>query len=164
MTQPARYVASWTAGMPLRLGKRAEFGQSAFAPAFTDAMGGYVFAARARFRHGVGLGLSANLSRDGGYTEPVYPLDQLAVMPSYLLYWEAWNPAWFALGHLGVPILVRGSTSAGAELGFGLGYRLLAGFGGVLQANLDLFGGAQSKLNPAFSLALGLFLDYEVLP
>lgn len=161
--QPARYIAAWSIGVPLRLDKSADFGQSTFAPAFTDALGGYVFATKSRLRHGLGLGLSTNLSTDGGYTQPVAAFDQIVVMPSYLLYWDA-NPELFGVGHFGLPILVRGGTNAGAEVAFALGYRLLAGFGTFAEASLDAFAGASSRLNVSFSLEAGLFLDYEVLP
>jgi hypothetical protein len=161
--QPARYVGALSAGVPLRLGQSEKFGQGTFAPAFTDALGGYVFGGRARFRHGLGLGLSTNLSGDGGYTEPVYALDQMVVMPSYLLYWDA-NPDLFALGHAGLPILVRGGKSVGVEAGAALGYRLLAGFGAFAGAGFDVFAGTSSALHLTFSLEAGLFLDYEVLP
>lgn len=160
---PGRYLGSWSVGVPLRLGKNAKFGQGVFAPASTDALGGYVFAGRARFRHGLGLGLSTNLTADGGYTEPVAVLDQLVVMPSYLLYWNA-GPDIFGVGQLGLPILVRGGKSAGAEAAFALGYRWLAGFGTFARAGFDVFAGASSTLHATVSLQAGLFLDYEVLP
>jgi hypothetical protein len=128
-----------------------------------DAMGGYVLPSGSRLRHGAGLGLSFNLAHDGGYTEPVTPWSQLVLMPSYLLYWDA-SPDLYAVGHVGLPILLHGGTSAGAEVGFALGYRMLAGFGTFAQAGLDLFPGASSTVHLTFSLAAGLFLDYEVLP
>jgi hypothetical protein len=162
-THPARYLAAWSAGVPLRLNRHAELGQDRFGPAFTDALGGYVLPSKHRFRHGAGLGLSLNLGSDGGYTEPVRALGQWVVMPSYLLYWDA-APDLFALGQFGVPILIHGGPSVGAELGGTLGYRLLAGFGAFARAGLDVFGGVSSTLHSSFSLAAGLFLDYEVLP
>jgi hypothetical protein len=161
--QPARYLAAWSAGVPLRLGQNADFGQSALAPAFSDALGGYVFSGRSRFRHGLGLGLSVNLTPDGGYTEPVAMLDQLVLMPSYLLYADLGREL-FGVGHFGLPISVRGGTSAGTEIGFALGYRWLAGFGPFAEASFDAFAGASSTLHVMFSLEAGLFIDYEVLP
>lgn len=158
-----RYLATWSAGVPLRLAPRDEFGQDALAPAFTDVLGGYVFAGGARLRHGVGVGASLNLAGDGGFAEPVYSADQLAIMPAYLLYGD-FGPDWFGLGHLGVPIVVTGGSTAGAELAAALGYRLLAGTGLFAELSLDAFVGAGSKLHPTMALELGLFLDYEVLP
>jgi hypothetical protein len=160
---PPRYLAALSLGMPLRLAPDSKYGQKAFAPAFTDALGGYVFPGRTRFQHGVGLGFSTNLQTDGGYTEPVAALSQLVAMPAYLLYWNA-RPELFALGHVGLPIAVRGSASAGIEIACTLGYRLLAGFGTFAEAGLDVFVAAGSTLSPMFSLKAGLFLDYEVLP
>jgi hypothetical protein len=162
-SRPARYLASASVGVPLRLTRSSEFGQSRVAPTFMDAMGGYVLPGGSRLRHGAGLGLSFNLAHDGGYTEPIAPWSQLVVMPSYLLYVDA-SPDLYCVGHLGLPILLHGGTSAGAELGFALGYRMLAGFGSFAQAGLDLFPGASSTAHLTFSLAAGLFLDYEVLP
>ncbi len=161
--QPARYLAAWSLGVPLRITRRTELAQDRFAPAFTDALGGYILPGGSRFRHGAGLGLSLNLGADGGYTEPVDAFSQWVVMPSYLLYCDFGRDL-FALGHLGVPILVHGGKSFGGEVGFRLGYRLLAGLGTFAQGSLDMFAGASSSVSLAFSLSAGLFLDYEVLP
>jgi len=161
--RPARYLASSAVGIPLRLNRNAEFGQSQLAPTFLDAMGGYVLPGGTRFRHGAGLGLSFNLAHDGGYTEPVRPWTQIVATPSYLVYWDG-NADLYGVGHVGVPILLHGGTTAGAEIGAALGYRLLAGFGSFAQAGFDLFPGASSSVHLTFSLSVGLFLDYEVLP
>jgi hypothetical protein len=162
---PPHYLASWSIGAPpLRLSRSAELGQGHFAPAYSDALAGYVFGGQpGRLRHGAGLGLSLNLAHDGGYTEPVLGLRQLVVMPSYLLYWDA-HPDLFAVGHFGIPIALSQGATAGAEVGFALGYRLLAGFGTFAEAGLDGFFGATSTLSVLASVEIGVFLDYEALP
>lgn len=161
--EPPRYFATLDVGVPLRLARQVEFDQSAIAPVYTDVLGGYVLSSTSRLRHGVGLGASLNLSEDGGYTEPVRVARQLVVMPAYLLYWAAADD-WFGLGHLGIPIVASEGRSVGLELGFGAGYRLLAGFGAYAEAAFDAFVGAGSTVHPSFALELGVFLEHEVLP
>jgi hypothetical protein len=158
-----RYLATWSVGMPLRLTLDKTLAQDRLAPAFTDALVGYVFPSATHFAHGAGLGFSLNLTKDGGFTEPVPALQQVVIMPSYLLYWGA-APELFAFGHVGIPISVGAGTTAGVEVGAALGYRLLAGFGTYAEAGVDLFGGANSTLHAMLSLEVGLFLEYEVLP
>jgi hypothetical protein len=158
-----RYLATTSVGLSMRLSVDETFDQERLAPFFVDALAGYVFGSETEFAHGAGLGLSLNLSEDGGFTEPVGAMQQLVVMPSYLLYWSV-APELFAFGHAGIPIAVTQGVSAGAEVGAALGYRLLAGFGLYTEAAIELFGGANSTINPVLSFELGLFLDYELLP
>jgi hypothetical protein len=158
-----RIFASGSAGVPLRLGQDATFDQGTFAPVYTDVMAGYVFAGHGRVRHGAGVGMSLNLSEDGGFTEPVLKYAQFVIMPSYLLDLEL-DPSWLTLAHAGLPIVVSGGTTAGAEVAFALGYRVLAGCGVFTEASFDVFVGTASTLHPIMSLEAGLFFDYEVLP
>jgi hypothetical protein len=158
-----RYLTAVSVGLAVRLSVDETFDQDRLAPVFADALAGYVFGSDTEFAHGIGLGLSLNLSEDGGFTAPVGVMQQLVVMPSYLLYWNV-APELFALGHAGIPIAVTEGVSAGAEIGAALGYRLLAGFGAYTEAAVELFGGANSTINPVLSFEVGLFLDYEVLP
>ena len=164
--EPARYSTTLSVGAPLRLTRNQDFDQGALAPVYLDALGGYVLSAGhrdARVRQGVGVGLSLNLSEDGGFTEPVGVGRQVVIMPSYLLYWTP-TAALFGLGHLGVPILASGGRSAGVELAVGMGHRLLAGFGLYAEAALTAFLGAGSTVHPSASLEAGVFLEHEVLP
>lgn len=156
------YVLTASVGVPLRLTRRDTFDQRRFAPLFFDALAGYVFASSRGFAHGAGLGFSLNLTEDGGFTEPVGPLQQFVLMPAYLLRAQL-HPDLFALGHVGLPISLNAGTSVGLELAAALGYRLLAGFGTYAEAGLDAFGGGDNTLHLGFSLELGVFLDYEVL-
>ena len=162
-SEPPRYLATLSVGAPLRLSRNVKFDQSVLAPIYADALGAYVLSSASRLRQAVGVGLSINLSEDGGFTEPVGIADQFVVMPSYLLYWDV-DPNWLALAHLGIPVLASGGRSAGLEAGAGMGYRCLAGFGLYAEAAFAAFVGAASALHPTFSLELGVFLDYEVLP
>lgn len=162
-SSPPRYVATWSLGAPLRLAADSDYGQDALAPFFTDALFGYVFPSSRRFRHGVGLGASLNLSADGGFAEPVYAAEQLAIMPAYLLYLDMGHD-WFGMGHLGVPVVVTQTTTAGVEVGAALGYRVLAGAGVFAELALDTFVGAGSALHPALAFELGFLIDFEVLP
>jgi hypothetical protein len=161
--EPARYVATLGAGIPLRLTTDDDYGQDTFAPAYSDLLAGYVFAGQGTFRHGLGLGMSLNLSRDGGYSEPVYSAEQLAVMPAYLLY-AAMGRDVFGMAHLGVPFVVTADRTFGVEVAAAAGYRLLAGLGLFAELALGAFVGSGSTLNPVVALEAGLFLDYEVLP
>lgn len=157
---PGRLLALGSIGVPLRLTLDNNLGQSRFAPAYGNVLLGYALAGE-RLRHGFGLGVSWNLGHDGGYTEPVYAGEQISLMPSYLAHYTL-NTDVFAIGHVGVPILVRGGPSAGIELGAAIAYRVVAGAGIFAQLNLDGF--VARGLNLLASLELGVVIDWEVLP
>jgi hypothetical protein len=157
---PARLLLLGSAGVALRLTVNDEYAQERWAPAFGNVLIGYALPGD-RFRHGFGLGVSWNFSHDGGYTDPVYAGDQIALMPAYLAYYK-FNTDVFALGHAGVPILVRGGPAAGFELGAALAYRVLAGAGVFAQLDLAAYGAGTFSL--LASLELGVVIDYEVLP
>jgi hypothetical protein len=160
---PERYLATVAVGIPLRLAQNEDFGQDTFAPLFSDALLGYVFAGEQGFRHGFGVGFSLNLTRDGGYSEPVYAAEQFSVMPAYLLYADFGHDV-FALAHVGLPVVLTGLQTVGAELAATFGYRVLARFGLFAELSLDAFVGTASSLNPTVALEGGVFFDYEVLP
>ncbi len=160
--EPARYLASASGGLALRLTENADLGQSRLAPLFTSALVGHVLPGRG-YRHGFGLGASLNLGRDGGYVEPVYAGQQLVLMPTYLGYWNL-NRDLLALGHAGLPVVVRGGRSLGVEAGFLLGYRVFAGAGVFGELDVDGFAIAGSSLSLLTSFQLGVIVDYEVLP
>jgi len=160
---PPRYTTTLSVGLPMRVTRRVDFDQSLIAPLYTDAMLGYVFSSARRWRHGIGVGLSLNLTNDGGYTEPVDPAEQIVVMPSYLVHGDL-DAAWLLLGHVGIPILASGGRSIGLEVGAGLGYRLLAGAGVYAEASVSGYTGGDSTLHVTTALELGVFVDYEVLP
>jgi hypothetical protein len=157
---PSRIIGMLSAGVPLRLTLDKTLDQSRIAPAFGNVLLGYELSG-GRLRHGVGVGLSWNLGHEGGYTTPVYAGDQLALMPAYLAYYQV-NADVFSIAHIGIPILVRGGSSAGLELGAMIAYRLTAGAG--VFAGLDLDAYNALGFNLLASLELGVVIDYEVLP
>jgi hypothetical protein len=157
---PAHMLARVSIGAPMRLTLDKTLDQSRFAPAFGNVLLGYALPGGS-LRHGFGVGVSWNLGHDGGYTTPVYAADQIALMPSYLLYY-ALNRDVFAVAHAGVPILVRGGPVAGLELGALIAYRVFAGSGVFAALNVDGYGGL--GFNVLASLELGIVIDYEVLP
>jgi hypothetical protein len=159
-SQPAHYLLMGSAGVPMRLTLDKTFGQTRFAPAFGQVLLGYALPG-GRLRHGFGAGVSWNVSHDGGYVDPLYAGDQFAIMPAYLAYYTL-NTDVIALGHAGLPIVVRGGRGAGLELGGALAYRLLAG--AALFAELDLDAYTAGSFSLLASLQLGVMIDYEVLP
>lgn len=162
-TAPERYVGMLSSGAGLRLARNRDFGQSALTPAYLDALGGYVFAGGGALRSGAALGASVAYTDDGGYTEPVIALEQLVLMPAYLLRYEP-STDLTLLAHAGVPIVVAGGPSCGLEVAGALGYRFLAGFGAFAELGFDTFLGTATSVHPLLTLELGVFVDYEVLP
>jgi len=159
---PERYFGALSSGAGLRLTRNVDFGQTRLAPAYVDVLAGYVLPGGA-LRSGFGLGASIAYTDDGGYTEPVIALEQLVLMPAYLLRYElAFD--WTVIAHAGVPIVVAGGPSCGLEVAGALGYRFLAGFGGFAELGLDTFIGTATTFHPIATLELGVFIDYEVLP
>lgn len=158
-----RYVATWSAGAPLRITKDADLDQGTLAPLYSDALVGYLFGGSGSLQHGAGVGLSLNLTDEGGFTEPVYAGHQFVIMPAYLIAWDL-HPDLFALGHVGLPVLATSTPTAGLELAGALGYRVLAGWGVFAEVGADAFWGAASTIHATVSLEVGIFLDYEVLP
>jgi hypothetical protein len=157
---PPRLLLLGSVGIPLRLTVSDKYGQERWGPAFGNVMLGYALPG-GRFRHGFGLGVSWNFGHDGGYTDPVYAGDQIALMPAYLAYYTL-NTDVFAFGHVGLPILLRGGPSAGLELGGALAYRVLAGAGVFARVDLDAYSAGTFSLFASFEL--GVVIDYEVLP
>ena len=160
---PERYVGMLSSGAGLRLTRNVDYGQSTLGPAYVDALAGYLFGGAGALRHGAGLGASIAYTDDGGYTEPVIALEQLVLMPSYLMRSEL-GTDFTLLAHAGIPIVVAGGPSCGLELAGALGYRILAGFGAFAELGFDAFLGTATTLHPIVTLELGVFVDYEVLP
>jgi len=158
--EPAHWVAFGGLGLPLRLTVDDDLDQSRFAPVYAQLTAGYVLSG-GRLRHGFGIGVSWNFGHDGGYTEPVYTGDQLALMPTYLAYYK-WHPDVSSIAHAGIPVLVRGGPNVGLEAGALVAYRILAGTG--VYAELNLAGWWGVGFNLLASLTLGVMFDYEVLP
>ena len=155
-----RMLALVSTGVPLRLTLDRSLGQDRTGPVFGNILLGYALPG-GRLQHGVGVGLSWNGTHDGGYTTPVYAFDQIVVVPSYLAHLQL-NADVFGVGHIGLPVLVRGGPSAGFEVGAALAYRVTAGLG--VFAGVDLDAHLALDLNVFASLELGIVVDYEVLP
>lgn len=161
-SDPWRVMGLTSVGAPLRVTRRAELGQSTFAPVFVDGNVALVLPGRGRLRHGPLLGMSTNLSIDGGFYAPVDPLAQRAVLFGYLARYALTDDV-FALSHAGLAWDLGGSDSAGVEISIGAAYRVLAGVGVFSALGGNVWGG-EGGLNWMASLELGLFIDYEVLP
>lgn len=161
-SDPWRVMGLTSVGAPLRVTRRAELGQSTFAPVFVDGSVALVLPGRGRLRHGPLLGMSTNLSIDGGFYAPVDPLAQWAVLVGYLARYAITDDV-FAMGHAGLAWDLGSSDSAGAEISVGAAYRVLAGVGVFSSLSGNVWGG-EGGLNWIASLELGLFIDYEVLP
>lgn len=155
-----RMLTLISGGAPLRLTVDRELGQERLGPLFGNVLLGYVLPG-GRLQHGFGVSASWNATHDGGYTTPVYAFDQIAVMPAYLAYYHL-GPDVFGIGHVGVPVLVRGGPSAGLQVGAALAYRVFAGTG--VFAGIDLNSHIARGLSLFASLELGVVIDYEVLP
>jgi hypothetical protein len=155
-----RLLALISGSAPLRLTLERDLGQKRLGPISGNVLLGYALQG-GRLQHGFGVGVSWNATHDGGYTTPVYALDQIALMPAYFAYLQL-NPDVFAVAHLGLPVLVRGGPSAGLEVGAMIAYRVFAGTG--VFAGLDLSSHIAHSLSVFASLELGVVIDYEVLP
>jgi hypothetical protein len=155
-----RVLTMISGGAPLRLTLDRSLGQERVGPVFGNVLIGYLLPSGC-LQHGFGVGASWNATHDGGYTTPVYAFDQVALMPSYLAYYQL-DPDVFAMGHIGLPVLVRGGPSAGLEIGAAIAYRVLAGAG--IFAGIDLNSHIARGFNLFASLELGVVIDYEVLP
>jgi hypothetical protein len=160
--QPPRYLAFGSAGVPLRLTVDEEFGQKRLGVTFADVLLGVALPGR-HYRHGFGVGVSWNLGHDGGYVAPIYTADQLAIMPAYLGYLPLTRDL-ALVGHLGLPIVVRGGVGPGLELGAALAYMVFAGAGVFAELDLSGFSAGDASVSVLASLEAGLVIDYEVLP
>ncbi len=161
-SQP-RYLALGSVGAPLRVTVKDELGQERLGPPFADVLLGYTFGANAPYAHGLGLGVSWNMGRDGGYYEPVYALEQVVLMPAYVGRMDLAESVPL-IAHLGVPFLVTGGQSFGLEVGMAIGYRVLAGAGVFAELSVAGYAGALAALHVITSLEAGVVLEYEVLP
>lgn len=159
---PSRYVALASAGMPLRLTVQEDYGQERLGASYVDLLAGYVMPGGS-YRHGFGVGVSWNLSHDGGYVAPIYTADQIVIMPAYLAYVPL-SRDFVMLGHLGVPIVVRGGVGPGLEIGSAFLFHLLAGAGIFAEIGLTGFAAGDASVSLLASLEAGIAINYEVLP
>lgn len=161
---PPRVLFSAGGGSSIRIIKDLDFNQQRVAPGFIDVFGAIVFGGGEGWRHGVGAGVSVNLSGDGPSGEPgVDGGAQWVAGPYYLAYIRlGWD--FLVAGKLGVPVALTGGLSPGVELAPSLTYFFTAGFGLYLEATASVWFGAASTIHPVVSGEGGIVLDYEVLP
>lgn len=161
-SDPWRIVGVVSVGGPLRVTRRADLGQTAFAPVFVDGNVAVLLPGSGVLRHGPVVGLSTNLTIDGGFFAPVAVASQWVALVGYMARY-ALSADVFALAHAAVPFDLGASGSVGAELSVGLAYRVLAGVGAFTALSGDVFGG-EGGASVIASVEVGLFIDYEVLP
>jgi hypothetical protein len=173
-TQPsvhrfARVFGSLGAGVSMRLyyddrsPGEGGLGQEFLAPAYLQLRGGYFLEGDGDLQHGFGLGLSTTLMDDPpNYDVGFYAFSQWTVTPTYYL--RIWlSDEVQLLTQVGVPIALSGTYQAfGVELGAGLLYKFLAGFG--IYAQVTFSGYFAQFFQPLLSIDAGLAIDYEVLP
>jgi hypothetical protein len=163
---PARIRATLGAGATLRFIEDIDFGQSRFAPSFVELGGNYVFAGRGVYRHGVGLGVSLNLTGDGYANSSlgVNSVAQVTFAPNYTAYFRL-SDDFVLTGHVGLGIATGApSISLGTEVGVGLAYMLTAGLGLYVQATQNVWFGSEMTIHPTLSGEGGIVIDYEMLP
>lgn len=168
-TDPVRVIASTGAGASLRLVRHLNLNQSHWAPVFVDARAA-VFLEGGSLRHGMGLGVTTNVSSEGPCCA-VDPLRQWSIAPSYELLVPLYRVLpelrhdWLQLrARAGVPVVVAPEPTFGLEVGGGVAFQPLAGLGVYVDASFSSFFGLENTLHPLVSLSGGLVLNYEVLP
>lgn len=165
----ARIFASLGVGISTRLyyderpPGEGGLGQALIAPAYLQLRGGYFLEGDGDFQHGIGLGIATNLMDDPpNYDVGFFAMTQWTLAPTYLLRIWLGDEAQL-MAHVGLPIALSGSyQSIGLELGVGILYKFLAGFG--LYAQLTASGYFASFFQPLISLDGGVAIDYEMLP
>jgi hypothetical protein len=171
--QPAHVIGTVGGGVGVRLTTHDEYQQDTLAPVFIDAFGAYVFEGRGTFRHGVGLGLSLNLTDDGTRQLGPGEGEQLVVAPSYLALLRLVGgevPDVVTYGKVSLPLSVSPDLSPGLEVAFGGAYMLTAGLGIYAEVGVSAFlgggsrGGDDVTIHPLVSGELGVLIDYELLP
>ena len=167
---PARVIAQVGGGMSLRIVRNHDYQQQAFAPAYLDLMGGYLFGARGRLLHGAGLGISTNLSGDGTFDHGIDPFGQIVLSPTYLLQLRFSDDPVAdisALLKVGVPFVLP-AFGFGLEVAGSLTYMLLAGLGvygelGLMATTGGLGRSYAQTIHPILSAELGFQIDLELL-
>ena len=167
-TQPSRIVATLGGGSGLRLVINSDFDQQSFAPAYIDATAAFVLPGARRWRHGLGLGISTNITSDGSESIGVDAFAQITFAPTYLAYWR-FGEDWVVTAHAAVPLGFSsdgevGQNLLGLDVGAGLGFYILAGFGLYAEASVTTWLGSLQTVHPILNYEGGFLIDYEVLP
>lgn len=168
---PWRVVGWLGGGVAVRLVEHDDFQQDWLAPAYADLSGALVLPGSGMWRHGIGLGVALNLTRDGTYSAGVDEGTQLVVTPSYVAYLLVGGPVSDVVPFVraGVPLSVTPDLSPGLELAGGAAYMFLAGLGAYAEVSVAGFLGADSRadsatVHPLLGLELGVQVDWEILP
>ena len=160
------------AGASLRLVQNHDFDQDTFAPSFLTARAAFQWHQRGRLRHGVGLGVTTNLSGDGSFQTGLDPVQQWVLTPLYVLelrFSDEPVPLFDLAATVGLPLALTPGFSPGAELDVTFTARILAGLGAYVSVGGCAFFGGKSRaghltVHPMVSAEVGLALRYELLP
>ncbi|MEM9862063.1 MAG: hypothetical protein AAF938_10635 [Myxococcota bacterium] len=172
---PWRFTGRLGVGVGVRTSAREDFQQNVLSPAYFALRGGVVLprihsTGRVAIRHGLSLGASANINRDGTYPSGVQPWRQWTFTPSYefRLSTKVELPALEGVARIGVPIAVAPDPTTGLELGVGAQYKFLAGFGIYGEVIYNVFFGGNARNGEGtqhhlIALELGLVWELERL-
>lgn len=177
---PLRIMAFLGAGVGFRLVRNidSEFSQDFLAPAYMD-LGAAVLFPGGDTRHGVGLGITTNLTADTpGASFSVGAGGQWLITPSYhfLLPLRRMVPDlqhdWLHIqGRIGIPLVISSGAgnggsfvSVGGEVAGAVHFKFLAGLGLYAEVSVAVYGGSQGTFHPVIGVDGGFMFDYEVLP
>jgi hypothetical protein len=158
------------AGITIRVLEYQPLAQSRLAPPYLQLRAGYFFEGDGDVQHGVGLGISTNLTIDGGADtgDSINGLDALAAWtftPQYLL--RGWFGDWFQLiGRVGVSVTASTLPNWGFEVGVHPLLKILSGFGFYADVSFSMFfsGEPSADIHTLISIEGGVALDFELLP
>jgi hypothetical protein len=162
----SRVFGSLGAGASLRLFYDPDaLRQDLAGPVYLQLRVGYFFEGEGDLQHGLGLGISPNVTADPtdlSYADGFLEFGQWTLAPSYLL--RAWlSDEVQILASFGVPFGLSGTyQSLGLELAGGFVYKFLAGLGVYAHVTFSTY--FASFVQPMLSADAGVVLDYEVLP
>ena len=177
---PLRIMGFLGAGVGFRLVRNVdpEFTQEFIAPGYLD-LGAAVFFPGGDIRHGVGLGITTNLTPDtAGASYSVSAGGQWLITPSYhfLLPLRRMLPDlqqdWLHIqGRVGIPLVISSGAgnggsfiTVGGEVAGAVHFKFLAGLGLYAEVSVAVYGGSQGTFHPVIGVDGGFMFDYEVLP
>jgi len=179
---PLRILASLDVSAALRIVQDPALQQTLTTPGYLDLRGGVVLPGADFWRHGFFVGVSTNLAPDGpsgrgrsrnpigppnmstkAFAQGLDPASQWVLTPGYLAYFRL-SEDFVVTGHFAVPIAVAPYTVLGFELGGSIAWMFTAGMGVFAEADFDLWLGIDTYPYPTIGGAVGLQIDYEVLP
>jgi hypothetical protein len=164
----ARIFGTVGAGVSFRILIYADaLSQTEIAPAYLQLRGGYFFEGDGDIQHGIGLGISVNMTGDGaafdrpGEVNGMNPFSAWTFTPQYLL--RGWFSDWLQLiGRVGVSATAALLPNWGFEVAIQPVLKILSGFGFYVDAGFSMF--FSDTVHPLISIEGGLVFDYELLP